>query len=140
MYSHQPYATYTNDQPINSGTRSFIYADDLCIKAPYQSFKQLGPHNTKHKHPNQSAKHHTTTNIITRHHRCLTHFRTGHRGQLNTHYHQTTYPSPPQLTYDKTTNYGPLPTTRNQTGHNLQKTQSPLSLRPPYPPTYTLPT
>ena len=30
--------------------------------------QQLGPHNTKHKHPNQSAKHHTTTNIITRHH------------------------------------------------------------------------
>ena len=24
--------------------------------------------------------------------RCLTHFTTGHRGQLNTHYHQTTYP------------------------------------------------
>ena len=31
---------------------------------------------------------------------------------------------------------GPLPTTRKQTGHNLRKTQSPLSLRPP---TYTLP-
>ena len=30
-------------------------------------------------------------------------------------------------------------TTRKPTGHNLQKTQSPLSLRPPYPPTYTLP-
>ena len=27
--------------------------------------QQLGPHNTKHKHANQSAKHHTTTNIIT---------------------------------------------------------------------------
>ena len=40
--------------------------------------------------------------------------------------------------YNKTD--GPLPTTRKQTGHNLQKTQSPLSLRPPYPPTYTLPT
>ena len=35
---------------------------------------------------------------------------------------------------------GPLPTTRKQTGHNLPKTHSPLSLRPPYPPTYTLPT
>ena len=44
---------------------------------------------------------------------------------------QTTY-------YNKTD--GPLPTTRQQTGHNSQKTQSPLSLRPPYPPTYTLPT
>ena len=33
--------------------------------------------------------------------------------------------------YNKTE--GPLPTTRKQTGHNLQKTQRPLSLRPPYP-------
>ena len=32
--------------------------------------------------------------------------------------------------YNKTD--GPLPTTEKQTGHNLQKTQSPLSLRPPY--------
>ena len=40
--------------------------------------------------------------------------------------------------YNKTDR--PLPTTRKQTRHNLQKTQSPLSLRPPYPPTYTLPT
>ena len=50
----------------------------------------------------------------------------------------------PQLTYDMTTDYnktdGPLPTTRKQTGHNLWNTQSPLLLRPPYPPTYTLPT
>ena len=27
---------YTNDQPIHYGTRSFIYADDLCITAQYQ--------------------------------------------------------------------------------------------------------
>ena len=40
--------------------------------------------------------------------------------------------------YNKTD--GLLPTTRKQTGHNLQKTQSPLSLRPQYPPAYTLPT
>ena len=32
---------YTNDQPIHNGTRSFIYADDLCITAQYQSFKQV---------------------------------------------------------------------------------------------------
>ena len=32
------------------------------------------------------------------------------------------------------------PTTRMLTGHNSRKTQSPLSLRPPYPPIYTLPT
>ena len=29
---------------------------------------------------------------------CLSHYTIGHRGQLNTHYHQTTYPSSPQLT------------------------------------------
>ena len=33
---------------------------------------------------------------------------------------------------------GPLPTTRKQTGYSLQKTESPLSLRPPYPPTYNI--
>ena len=32
---------YTNDQPIPNGTRSFIYADNLCITAQYQSFKQV---------------------------------------------------------------------------------------------------
>ena len=32
---------YTNDQPIHYGARSFIYADDLCITAQYQSFKQV---------------------------------------------------------------------------------------------------
>ena len=41
--------------------------------------------NTKHKHTNQSAKHHTTTNIITRYHHCV-YCTTGYRGQLNTHY------------------------------------------------------
>ena len=32
---------YTNDHPIHDGTRSFIYADDICITAQYQSFKQV---------------------------------------------------------------------------------------------------
>ena len=76
--------------------------------------------------------------------RCLAHFAAGHRGQLGTHCRQTTYPWLPQLACDMTADYngadGPLPTTRKQTGHNLQKTQSPLLLRPQYPPTYTLPT
>ena len=36
-----PVTKYTNDQPIHYGTRSFIYADDLCITAQYQSFKQV---------------------------------------------------------------------------------------------------
>ena len=64
-------------------------------------------------------------------------------GQLSTHYHLTTYPSSPQSAYDmtidcnKTDEHSQI--TRKQTGHNSQKTQSPLSLRPPYPPTYTLP-
>ena len=76
--------------------------------------------------------------------RCLTHCTAGHRGQLNTHYHQTTYPSSPQLTYDMITDYnktnGLSLTTSKLTGHNSRKTQSLLSLRPPYPPTYALPT
>ena len=59
---------------------------------------------------------------------------------LNTHYHQTTCPSSPQLTYDMTTDNnkpdGLSPTKRKLTGHNSRKTQSPLSLRL----TYTLPT
>ena len=46
------------------------------------------------------------------------------------HYHQTTYPSSPQLIYDMATYYnktdGFSPTTRKLTGHNSQKTQSPL--------------
>ena len=58
--------------------------------------------------------------------RCLTHYKIGHRGHLNTHYHQTTYPSSPQLTYDMNTDYnktdGQSPTTRKLTGHNSRKT------------------
>ena len=51
--------------------------------------------------------------------RCLTHCTIEHRGQLNTNYHHTTYPSSPQLTYDMTTYYnktdGLSPTTRKLT-------------------------
>ena len=32
---------YTNDQPIHYETRSFIYPDNICITAQYQSFKQV---------------------------------------------------------------------------------------------------
>ena len=32
---------YTNDQPILDGTRSFIYADDLCVTAQYPSFQEV---------------------------------------------------------------------------------------------------
>ena len=60
--------------------------------------------------------------------RCLTHYTIGHRGQINTHYHQTTYPSSPHSTYNMTTDYnktdGHSPTTKKLTGHNSRKTQS----------------
>ena len=32
---------YTNHQPILNGTRSFIYADDLCITAQYPTFQEV---------------------------------------------------------------------------------------------------
>ena len=32
---------YTNDQPIHDGTRSFIYAEDLCITAQYPTFTEI---------------------------------------------------------------------------------------------------
>ena len=32
---------YTNDQPIHGGTRSFIYADDLCNTAQFSTFSQV---------------------------------------------------------------------------------------------------
>ena len=32
---------YTNDQPVQDGTRSFIYADDLCITAQFPTFSQV---------------------------------------------------------------------------------------------------
>ena len=58
----------------------------------------------------------------------------------NTLYNRTSWTTQHALSTDYNKTDGPLPTTRKQTGHNLQKTQSTLSLRPPYPPTYTLPT
>ena len=32
---------YTNDQPILDGTRSFIYADNLCVTAQYPTFQEV---------------------------------------------------------------------------------------------------
>ena len=32
---------YTNDQLIHDGTRNFIYADDLCVRAQYSSFTEV---------------------------------------------------------------------------------------------------
>ena len=36
-----PSMIYTNDQLIHDGTRSFIYADDLCITAQYPTFTEV---------------------------------------------------------------------------------------------------
>ena len=92
--------------------------------------QQLRPYNTKHRHTNQSPKHHTTTNrsspdITT----VSTYHTTGHRGQLKTPYHLTTYPPSPQSTYNMTMTIDcnktdeHLQTTRKPTGHNFPKTQ-----------------
>ena len=32
---------YTNDQPLHNGTRSFIYADDMCVPAQQPSFVEV---------------------------------------------------------------------------------------------------
>ena len=32
---------YTNDQPLQNGTRSFIYADDMCVTAQQPSFVEV---------------------------------------------------------------------------------------------------
>ena len=35
------YNTYTNDQPHHNGTRSFIYAYDLCVTAQYSPYTEV---------------------------------------------------------------------------------------------------
>ena len=54
--------------------------------------------------------------------RCLTHYTIGHRGQLNTQYHQINHPSSPQSTCDMTTDYNKtnklVQTTRKPTAHS----------------------
>ena len=86
----------------------------------------LATRNTKHRHTNQSAKHYNKHQHQLSP-QCLTHYTTGHYGQLNTHYHHTAYPSSPQPTYDMTTDCNTpdeyLQTTRKPTGHNFPKTQ-----------------
>ena len=32
---------YTNDQPLHDGTRSFLYADDICVAAQYSSSTEV---------------------------------------------------------------------------------------------------
>ena len=96
------------------------------------------------KHPPECQTPHYNKHLHQISLRCISHYTIGHHGQLHTHYHQTTYLSSPQLTYDNTTDYNKTdrhsPTTSKLTEHNSQKTHSLLSLRPPYPPTYTLTT
>ena len=60
-----PHSVLTGDVNAHS-TLWHSYTDDHRGQLTSKCHQQLGPHNTKH--PNQSAKHHTTTNIITRHH------------------------------------------------------------------------
>ena len=69
-----------------------------------------------------------------------------HRGQLKADVIRnsdhitisTTTPTRVSTYYNKTD--GLSPTIKKLTGNNSRKTQSPLWLRPPYPPKYTLPT
>ena len=81
-------------------------------------------HITQTRTPNttvQYNKHHQISP------RCLIHCTTRHHGQINMHYHQTTYPSSLQLTYSMimTTNYnkpdGRSPTTRMLTNHGRHR-------------------
>ena len=41
VFSPTLFNIYTNDQPILDGTRSFIYADDLCVTAQYPTFQEV---------------------------------------------------------------------------------------------------
>ena len=41
VFSLQVFNIYTNDQPVHDGTRSFIYADDLCITSQFPTFSQV---------------------------------------------------------------------------------------------------
>ena len=41
VFSPQLFNIYTNDQPVHDGTRSFIYADDMCITAQFPTFSQV---------------------------------------------------------------------------------------------------
>ena len=64
-----PHSVLTGDVNAHS-TLWHSYTDDHRgqLIADVVSNSDHITHNTKHKNPNQSAKHHTTTNIITIHH------------------------------------------------------------------------
>ena len=70
--------------------------------------QQLRSLNTKHTHQAEYQTPHYIKHLHQKLPRCLTHYTIGHRGQLYMHYHQTTYPSSPQSTYDMTTDYNKM--------------------------------
>ena len=41
VFTPQLFNIYTNDQPVHDGTRTFSYADDLCITAQFPTFSQV---------------------------------------------------------------------------------------------------
>ena len=53
---------YTNDQLVHDETRSFIYADVLCITAPYPTFSQI--ENTIEEEPGELTEYHRDTHIV----------------------------------------------------------------------------
>ena len=88
-----PHSVVTGDVNAHS-TVWHSYTDDHRGQQMADFISNSRPHNTKHKthQPECLTPHHN------KHHhqispRCLTHYKIIHRVQLNTHYHQTTYPS-----------------------------------------------
>ena len=61
---------YTNDQLVHDGTRSFIYADDLCITAQFPTF-------STHNLNEEPAKGYESPWLTWR---CLNRLRTGYTG------------------------------------------------------------
>ena len=94
------------------------YTDDHERATNSRCHQQLGPHNTKHTHQPDCQTPHYNKHLHQISPWYLTHYTTGHHGQLNTHYHLTTYPSSPQSPYDMTTDC-------NKTDEHLQTTKNP---------------
>ena len=101
--------SYTDDHRGQLIADVISNSDLITLKHKHTQLECQTPHYNKHNHQTSP--------------RCLTHYTIDHRGQLNTHYHQTTYPSSSQSTYVMTTDYN----------KNYKKA------RPQYSPTYTLP-
>ena len=95
-----PHSIFTGDVNVHS-TLWHSYTDDhrgqLIADVISNSNHIILTHHPECQTPHYNKHHHEISQ------RCLIHCTTGHRGQLNAHYHQPTYPSSPQLTYDMTT-------------------------------------